>query len=263
MSLPSQFAIAKFPTPILNTPHFREIFGGSDGASLPLDNRDLLRAVETVALPQTKFELLDRCSEHIFRVKTRDYAGDSLYADSRFLSFTAHEPPERAQICPTPDLILHRMKSLKGMMYVWGGSWPSVPYMLDLYPPARTLEEKIFKTWAFHGVDCSGLLYWATDGSTPRNTSELVSFGKSLPIEGKSLEEIQKLLRPLDLITWKGHVIIVMNQNETIESLAGHGVVTYPLSVRLNEIEQNYKRRPVSRWVDETCFVINRWFSFS
>ena len=253
-------AIAKFPTPILNTPDFRQVFGGEDGASLPLDTQGLLRAVETVALPQTKFEILEQSSEHILRIKTLDYSGDSLYVDSRFLSFTQPHAPERKRICPIPELLMHRLKRLSGAIYVWGGSWPGIPSMLDLYPPAKALDEKIFKTWTFQGVDCSGFLYWATDGYTPRNTSELISFGRSLPIEGKSLEEIQKLLKPLDLIVWKGHVVIVVNQNETIESRAGFGVVTLPLLTRLEEISRDLKRRPVSKWTDlDPCFVINRW----
>ncbi len=261
MTTPTRFAVAKFPTPILNTPNFCEIFGGSDGVSLPIDPKGLLRAIETVALPQTKFEVLAQCNQpNILHVRTHDYLGNSLYVDSRFLSFVDAQTPERLRICPAPELILHRLKSLIGFMYVWGGSWPGVPRMLDLYPPARSLDEKLLKTWAFHGVDCSGFLYWATDGFTARNTSELIIFGQNLSIEGKSLEEIQKLLKPLDLIVWKGHVVIVLNQNETIESLIGVGVVIYPLLTRLTEISQTLKRRPVNSWTDnDPCFVINRW----
>ncbi|HPE85225.1 MAG TPA: hypothetical protein PLO43_03500, partial [Chlamydiales bacterium] len=81
----------------------------------------------------------------------------------------------------------------------------------------------------FAGVDCSGLLYEASYGLTPRNTSELISFG-----EERSLENLQ----PLDLLVWKGHVVIVLDPYHTIESRLGKGVVITPLADRLSEIER-------------------------
>ncbi|MBI2742368.1 MAG: peptidoglycan endopeptidase [Chlamydiales bacterium] len=255
-----KFAIARFPTPILNTPRFRDVFC----QALPLDEQGLLRAVETVALPQTKFELIEQCAGHILRVKTADYEGGDLFVDERFLTPADFKTPERKRIWPNPELILHRMRSLIGSMYVWGGSWPCIPQMLDFYPPRALLNEKSLKTWIFQGVDCSGLLYWATDGCSPRNTSELVTFGKSLSIDGKSPKEIQAMLKPLDLIVWKGHVVIVLNSAETIESRGGFGVVKCDLLARLEEVFTGHKRRPVNFW-DNTLdpkdlrFVINRF----
>ena len=52
MTTPTRFAVAKFPTPILNTPNFCEIFGGSDGVSLPIDPKGLLRAIDHSRLKQ-------------------------------------------------------------------------------------------------------------------------------------------------------------------------------------------------------------------
>lgn len=257
-----RFALARFAAPLLNTPDFQGVFGGADRSTLPLDNQGLLRAVETVALPGTKLELIEQSSEEIFKVKTQDYPSAPLYVDKRFLIFADSNVPERPLIWPSADLILHRMKSLIGSMYVWGGNWPSIPRMLQLYPPAKALDEKSLKTWTFQGVDCSGLLYWATDGCAPRNTSELISFGKSLEIEGMTAQEVQKLIRPLDLIVWKGHVIIVLNSEETIESRAGFGVVTTNFLTRFDEILHSHKRKPASSWQSETqasTFVINRW----
>ena len=130
--------------------------------------------------------------------------------------------------------------------------------MLDFYPPSKALDEKTLVTWTFQGLDCSGLLYLATDGCTPRNTSQLVTFGKSLSIKGKSPLEIQKLVKPLDIIVWKGHVIIVLNPEQTIESRAGFGVIVYNFLSRLQEVMDIHQKIPLNRW-DPSGFVINRW----
>ncbi len=254
-----RFATAKIPTPILNTPRFKEIFGGKDGSSLPVDNQGLLRAVETVALPKTKFKILETCEDCVVRVSTRDYPGEKLFVDSRFLEPAEEETPERAPSLPAQNLIIERMKKLVGTSYVWGGNWLGIPQMIHFYPPSQALEEATFKTWSFQGVDCSGLIYLATDGFTPRNTSDLVKFGKSLEIEERSLQEICKLLRPLDLIVWRGHVLISLNEKELIESRGGKGVVISDPLTRMTEISQT--RSPKNRWDDAQphSFVINRW----
>lgn len=256
------FAIAKLPAPILNTPHFHETFGGSDGCTLPFDEKGLLRAVETIALPETKFQLLEKCEEYVFRVKTAEYPGDDLFVDERFLLPAYEETPERRRALPEPQEILNSLKKHVGISYVWGGNFLGIPQMLDFYPPSKALDEKTLITWTFQGLDCSGLLYLATDGCTPRNTSDLVTFGKSLSIKGKSPLEIQKLVKPLDIIVWKGHVVIVLNQEQVIESRAGFGVVITTLTSRLKEILDVHQRVPLNRWAaDAMGFVINRWIT--
>ena len=117
-------------------------------------------------------------------------------------------------------------------------------------------------------MDCSGLLYQATGGWTPRNTSQLVSYGTGVVVEGKDAREIAESLKPLDLIVWGGHVIIVLDRNTAIESRlrcgrpANGGVVTTPLQQRLSEIMRT--RRPVDAWPargkQEGIFVVRRWF---
>lgn len=256
------FATAKYPTPILNTPDFHEIFGGHDGCSLPFDEQGLLRAVETVALPQTKFQLLEKCEEYIFRVKTKDYVGENLFVDQRFLLPASEKTPERESTLPLPEKILETLQKQVGISYVWGGNWVGIPEMLHFYPPAKALDEKTLIAWTFQGLDCSGLLYLATDGYTPRNTSKLVNFGKSLPIQGRSPQEIQRLVKPLDIIVWKGHVLMVLNPDQTIESRAGFGVVVCNFISRMEEILEVHKKTPLSSWQpDAAGFVINRWVS--
>ena len=109
------------------------------------------------------------------------------------------------------------------------------------------------------GVDCSGLIYQATNGSTPRNTSSLIEFGDGLEIKGKSVAEISSMLMPLDLITWNGHVIIVLDENTVIESTPGLGVHKSDLQARLRSVLS--ERTPVNDWnsTKGKRFVIRRW----
>ncbi|MFI5333869.1 MAG: hypothetical protein ACHQT8_01730 [Chlamydiales bacterium] len=254
------FATAKFPTPVLNTPRFHEVFGGEDGLSLPLDEQGLLRAAETVAFPGTKFQLLEKCEEYVFRVKSNDYPGEDLFVDERFLLPAHEETPDRMRKLPDEQEILKTLKDQVGLAYVWGGNWFGIPEMLQFYPPRKALDEKSLLTWTFQGLDCSGLLYLATAGCTPRNTSQLVGFGRSLAIQNKSPREIQSLVKPLDMIVWTGHVIIVLDGEKTIESRLGHGVVISPLVSRLQEVIDIHKKTPINRWTPgSNHFVINRW----
>lgn len=252
------FAIAKLPTPILNTPDFERIFGGADGATLALDDKGLLRAVETVALPGTKFALQEKCSQKIYRVTTHEYPGDSLFVDKRFLADADASAPERQKKLPPTDEILVSLQRHVGARYVWGGNWPGIPQMLNFYPPKKPLPEASLATWIFQGLDCSGILYLATNGCAPRNTSDLVTFGKSLAIEGKTPHEISLHVKPLDIIVWKGHVLIVLTSNQTIEARHGFGVILCNLEARLQEIMQ--ERKPLNCWdTQHKGFVVNRW----
>jgi cell wall-associated NlpC family hydrolase len=118
------------------------------------------------------------------------------------------------------------------------------------------------------GLDCSGLLYQATGGWTPRNTAQLLLFGEAVDIAGKSSREIATVLQPLDLIVWNGHVIIVLDQQTAIESRlecgkpGNGGVKMTPLSQRLAEIART--RRPVNSWPkgskQNDLFVVRRWY---
>jgi hypothetical protein len=87
-------------------------------------------------------------------------------------------------------------------------------------------------------------------------------------VAGKGAGELARLLEPLDLIVWNGHVIIVLDRKTVIESRLecvgpGHGgVVTTPLLQRLEEIMRT--RRPLDSWPkgskQRDGFVVRRWF---
>lgn len=264
LALKSRYATARCFTPLLHVPDFRQVFGGSDGASLPLDDQGLLRPIETIAFPGTVFEIEAAISPFILKVRTSEYPFDPLYTDSRFLEFSSTPPPTRTAQPPPSLILVERLLALRGALYIWGGNHsPGIPELYDLYPPLVPLDEKMHSLWTLKGVDCSGLLYEVSEGCTPRNTSQLVSFGTAVDIEDKAIHEILSLVRPLDLIVWKGHVIIVLDPTLCIESLVSKGVILTNLEQRLTQIQEELGRKPANSWDVSTPhlsrFVIRRW----
>jgi hypothetical protein len=234
------FAIAKGPTPILNSQEFKTIYKHE---VLPLNQDGLLKHVETIALPETKFQLLEACSETICRVRTEDYPGENLFVDTRFLRPAEENTPERSKNLPRADTLLSRLKDLVGTPYVWGGNWSQgIEEMLAFYPPPGPLDPHTHIQWTLSGLDCSGLLYQVTGGYTPRNTSQLIHFGTPASMNA---------LRELDLIVWPGHVVLVLDPQTAIESRAGFGVITTPLDVRLQEILTERRPFSIRRWHPE------------
>jgi hypothetical protein len=270
------YAVAITPTPVFNAPRFKEIFGNYDGNSLKTDNCGQVRELEFIALPGTSFHILQEISDRsttIFRVKTSDYSFDAptgLFIDSRFVR-TADSPfPPRPKIPPGNDEIIRRLRSLTEVQYVWGGNVSNgVAQLIDFYPPREPVQLSVqdLKRWKLAGLDCSGLLYEATGGSTPRNTSALVTFGKPVDIEGLRLTSIVRKLKPLDLIVWPGHILIVLDRGEVIESrLYCDGrrgrVLISPIKERLKEILTS--RKPLNSLGtkernQEKGFVVRRW----
>ncbi len=121
------------------------------------------------------------------------------------------------------------------------------------------MEENTKALWQLQGVDCSGLLYKATKGYTPRNTSGLTVFGRALEIEGLTVSEIIPLLRPLDLIVWQGHVICMMEDGKTIESVLAEGkVIIRDAKMRLEHVVSELNRRPTNT-LEKEGFMIRRW----
>jgi hypothetical protein len=141
--------------------------------------------------------------------------------------------------------------------------------MLSLYPPSsgRTVDSSTRESWSMQGLDCSGLLYEATAGWTPRNTSALVAYGSSVRIAGLDADGIVQIVQPLDLIVWKGHVMIVLDRKRLIESrldckgTAG-GVTIRNLSEALRRLLVS--RLPLNEYEGNNSgaqkgFVIRRW----
>jgi hypothetical protein len=260
------YAVTQFPTPVFNTPHIASCFGGNDGNTLSLDHQGRMMSVETVLFPQSKIELLERVEESpIWRIRTSEYSyKGSYYIDERFVQFVPVMPASRPISVPSAATIIARLNALVGTRYIWGGTWPEgIDLVPQLYPsraPLHQLPSLVQDTWTFKGLDCTGLLHYATNGFTERNSSRLLHFGKPVSIEGLSLSEIISKVKSLDLIVWNGHVVCILDQHTTIESkLSDGGVVKCDLSNRISHIMQEL--RPVDDWrtTDGPRFVIRRW----
>ena len=260
---PAGYCVSVKNTPVLNTPDFRSVFGGADGKTLKLDSSGLLRELEFIAFPGTVFTIHERIpGSDILRVSTPDYPynDDALFIDRRFVA-EKNIPPRAGERAPPPAAeIIRKLESMLGQEYLWGGNTDSgVPCMAGYYGPEGSTADGVMRIWELMGVDCSGLLYFAADGYTPRNTSSLVNFGEGLDIAGLDADEIARLLRPLDLIAWAGHVIIVMNEDSVIESSLSGGVHKSPVSGRLEELLRARAPADDRDGSSGRRFVVRRW----
>lgn len=270
------YAVADIPTPVLNTPDFAGVFGGPDGRTLRTDRCGQLRALEFIALPGTPFRItatLETNGGRIYRVTTDDYPEQNkagYYIDSRFVTGSANRPPTRERRLPPRETIIANLLAARGSAYVWGGNLrKGLSEMRTFFPPRLPppLTPQSAARWELRGVDCSGLLYEATGGFTPRNTSLLVGFGRAVPSAGLTSAEIIQRLEPLDLIVWNGHVLIVLDRYRLIESrldCSGErdGVSVRPLLAALREIMKT--RKPLNSYGagdgGRNGFVVRRWF---
>lgn len=258
------YAITQYPTPVLNRADFSNCFGGSTGDLLSLDESGLLRAIETILFPLCLVELLERIDQSvIWKIRTEEYVAKyPLYIDERFVIRTDKSFSKRQRSLPAVSSIIDSLRQQVGERYIWGGNWPSgIPQLLQWYKPSiekQLLDALTLETWQLKGVDCSGLLYFASNGCTPRNTSQLVEWGKAVCIADKEVDSITNCLTALDLIVWKGHVVIVLDNKTAIESTVGKGVILTPLNERLHKLCQ--ERKPVDLYTStHPCFVIRRW----
>lgn len=273
MAAEGVFAVASTYTPVLGTPDFRSVFGGKDGMTLKKDSCGQLRALEFVALPGTVFRIekeLEINRQKIFRVTTDEYlypTQSGYFIDARSVTVTTAKPAKRRKVLPSRVAILASLKSRAGTGYVWGGNVAAgLAEMTSWYPPSRTasLSSPARALWQLAGVDCSGLLYEATGGYTPRNTSALVTFGTGVSVAGKELKALTASLEPLDLIVWSGHVLIVIDGGKVIESRLvcnepDQGVRIRTIDDALREVMK--KRKPVDVFRNGGKeFVVRRWY---
>jgi hypothetical protein len=234
----STYAIADGPAPLYNTPDFPH-----HQQTLKTDYQGLLKEVEVVVFPNTKFTIQRDLPNNVCEVMTNDYPSLApLYIDSRFLKPASFDTPEREKKLPPPEVILNFMRSALGARYFWGGNWiEGISKMTSLYPQLSPSDDLICK-----GTDCSGLLYQATGGYTPRNTSDLLKFGEDLGLNPYDAASAQKIVKPLDMIVWNGHVIFVLDSEHIIESVLGQGVIISDFVERYTFFQD--KNFSVRRW---------------
>jgi hypothetical protein len=261
------YALTHSPTPVFNTVELAHYFGGAGGDTLLLDDQNLMTTVETVLFPQTPVKLLKQVEQTpLWKIATDvyPYSGE-FYIHDHFIHIVDIPPHQQKIDLPTSSEILQRMHCLEHARYIWGGNWPQgIELLPKLYPsktPFSQLDPLIQDTWQLKGVDCSGLLHYATQGYTPRNTSSLVDFGTLVDVEGKGAWDILQQLQALDIIVWAGHVLCVLDQQTVIESRALKGVIKTNAFERLSEIMQ--ERQPVNHWNSTLSphFVIRRWLA--
>jgi hypothetical protein len=253
--------VAREPVPVFSDPAHPGLLSREGEAALPHDRCGQVRALEFIALAGTIFRVADCGSDggaticHVTSDTYPDLPGQHLYLDASRLAFNREMPPVRIPVLPARHDLLRRLEGRQGAAYVWGG---------NLIQGVRCGTGS-----AFRGVDCSGLLYEATDGFTPRNTSGLVRFGRGVRVAGLPDRELAARLEPLDLLVWDGHVIIVLDGERTIESRlecddAGRGgVVIRRLGDTVARLLAG--RRAVDEWpadgvAGERLFVVRRWY---
>ncbi|MBU5614318.1 NlpC/P60 family protein [Geomonas azotofigens] len=253
-------AVAVSFAPVLNTPDFAGSFGGK----IQLDPCRGVRPIEFIALPGTLFTVegeLEQNGVKVLRVTSSDYPYPSktgLFVDARFVEMAGGDAKERRPHLPELAEIQKRLLAALGKPYVWGGNVKDgVPLVRTYYPQGDPLA----------GVDCSGLLYQATDGFTPRNTSTLIGYGEAVPVAGLSAEAIARKLKPLDLLVWNGHVMVVLDDESIIESRMGcggkpSGVMITPRQELVRQIMKT--RKPADSFPKGSAgaksFVVRRWF---
>lgn len=227
------------PAPVLNTPDFAAVFGGIAGTSLPLNQKGHPFHYEFVALPGMRFEFIKEMSKYIIAIRWPAYSLHPLFIDHRFCQWT-DIPPSELRLDLSPVALLAQMEKRLGTPYVWGGNFAEgVPAMLEYYPPRNSLDPRTSELWTFRGLDCSGLLFEASKGATPRNTSHLLQYGRSLLP--------QESLQPLDMILYPGHVLFVRDELTIIESKSPFGVRICSLEHRLEEITR--ERQFIRDWI--------------
>lgn len=269
----AEYGVARSSAPVLNTPDFRAVFGGVSGKDLKTDHCGQVRELEYIALPGTVFTILKKLrfgADDIYQVETDEYtplANVRLYVAGRFLKLGPESPGQRRRSLPLREEILTALRGAMGAPYVWGGNVLSgVPELAEWF--YKDIGERDRGRLTLAGLDCSGLLYHATGGWTPRNTAQLTAFGQGVAIAGKRPAEIVKMLQPLDLIVWNGHVVIVLDRQTAVESrlVCGRpgngGVVTTQLSSRIAGVMRT--RHPVDAWPEGKkqgdIFVVRRWY---
>jgi hypothetical protein len=239
------------PAPILNTSHFDRIFHKNQ---VLVDAQGHPRSFEFVALPGMAFQIIES-GPTIVKILCPTYSDQPLYTDRRFGRIVS-SPPQPQRSLPNAQTLLAHMESRIGTPYVWGGNWAEgIPEMLQYYPPTEPLTPRNLELWTLQGLDCSGLLFEASGGVTPRNSGQLLKYGKAL--------KISDLLKPLDMLVYPSHVLFVRDQKTIIESKSPFGVRICPLQDRFLEIQK--ERAFTEVWTDQTDpashFMLRR-FSF-
>ena len=277
------YAVAKFPTPVFNTPDIEDIFKlNSEYEKKLMDDCYNVKKLEFIAFTGTVFTInatLTKNNLKILKVSTDEYPypgkGD-YFIDARFVKIAESKvaPAKRKIKLPSRKQIIRSLLRMKGQRYTWGGNYyDGITKLEDFYGFMDSrFSPKVIDRLLFKGVDCSGLLYQSTDGYTPRNTSKLLSYGEGIKISGLSPDQIIDKVKPLDLILWKGHMMIILGEDKIIDSRIDYdesqpgcqgGVRVYNLRTQLREILATKIALDEPEYLIQNgkkTFVIRRWY---
>ncbi len=236
---------------------------------------DQLSIVLPVGTPVTLIDKVEKWEFTYYEVRTRDFDvwywnNDAYFLDSRFVEKKESKPAEVIYKLPDMSSIFKTLLAAVDSQYIWWGSYYQwIPEINELYPTPSGVE---LSTWEqqykiLQWTDCSWLLWQATNWYTPRTTRTLLTFWDSVAISWDSVDQITKKVKPLDLIVWAWHVIIILSDEYAIESIWKEnfewGVEIVSLKERLEDIFT--RREPVDEWSesslpDKKKFVIRRWY---
>lgn len=272
------YAVAKYPTPVFNTMDFIPSLCQPADRSLKKSVDCKISHLEFIAFPGTVFKIEAEGkykNSTIYKVTTEEYpdvSGTGYFIDGRFVKLSKEKPRERARKLPGKEKIFRELVSSQGLPYLWGGNFKSgVPEMLRFYG-GFCLNKNSKKKLLLEGLDCSGLLYWATGGYTPRNSKDLLKYGNPVHIKNLTAGEIIENLKPLDLIVWDGHVIIILDRRRVIESReyyrTGENKHAGGVRIRLlkDVLKETLKSKTPLDDIEEITktgkkkFVIRRWY---
>lgn len=252
----TKYVSAKTYTPVFNIPEIYKFLSDLDG-DVKTDKKGLLPEVSFIAPPGREFEIIDEIEQSGYTIlKVKPVNSEKIYyADSRFLEGAYGEYDNKGKL--TKEEIIRNLKAMEGYPYEYGGAIANGVWKLESMYDIKGLNEK----WKPKGLDCSGLIYQATNGAIPRSSSEIVKYGEGLDIEGKKLDDIIDMLEPLDIIGYPGHVLIVIDKNSVMESSPKKGVRILQAETRIKQLMKD--RKPVNDVEGENknkIFVVRRWY---
>ncbi|MEN9343671.1 MAG: hypothetical protein RLZZ453_458 [Chlamydiota bacterium] len=210
------------PIPLFNTPHFLN--------PPEFDAQGLWRSLETILLPGNTYTVVERGDSAT--ITTASYpSSNPLYTDPRFIDRSELFKGDVDALTPSLEHFLQRIEECvkNKVPYLWGGNLPQGDERMGrlLYNNYTSLSKEQQRACSLTGVDCSGLIYWASNGVTPRNSSGLILAG--IPVTTLDC------LKPGMLIGWKGHVLIVTKKG-IVESAAGKGTICTPTEEKINAL---------------------------
>jgi hypothetical protein len=251
----SQYAVSIMPTVLYNTEDIFQAYKMVDGELIAKDKSGLVREIEAQTFPGTSWKInraINVNGVDVYEAQTNEYWDTPddwyFYIDSRAVKLVTGKPSPRKLVLPSKATMLRRLDQIRKQTeeelipYIWGGNiLEGIDENIALYGSAcefSKLNRNDQKQFLLQGLDCTGLLYYITDGYTPRNSSWLRTFGDGLKIEDKNIDEVIAMTKPLDIVVHQGHIFIVLDKESTIESRLskGGGVVITPIKERFEEV---------------------------